>query len=93
MLSPLPYHPIAYSQGTIAYNDSIFIKDLIARYNYIELTTRATRTMNISFVKTSIDIEVYINDEFTFVIDVVDINSLDFEDVYYELKRSLELVI
>ncbi len=49
--------------------------------------------MNITFKKTSIDIEVYINDEFTFVIDVVDINSLVLEDVYYELKRSLELVI
>lgn len=49
--------------------------------------------MNISFKKTSLDIEVYINDEFAFVIDVVDINSLDIEDIYYELKRSLELLL
>lgn len=49
--------------------------------------------MNITFKKTSLDIEVYINDDFAFVIDVVDINSLDVEDIYYELKRSLELFI
>lgn len=49
--------------------------------------------MKLAFKKTSIDVEVYINDKYSFAIDVVDINSLVFEDIYYELKRSLELML
>ena len=47
--------------------------------------------MKFEFKKTSMDIEVYVDNGFEFVIDVPDVNNLVFEDVYYELKRLIKI--
>ena len=44
-----------------------------------------------TFEKTAMDIEVYVDGEFTFVIDVPDVNNLNFEDIYYEWKKCINV--
>jgi len=59
---------------------------------FLELADkRMAGKKTISFKKTSLDIEVYINGKFLFVIDRMCLNKTSFEDYYYYLKDCFKM--